>query len=377
MVWRTRISQMHIPKLTKVYCRARFECLVIWLFICSDIIDCLFIGTSFGIGCYFTTMKRYDQQFILFDFLSGVLKCVVFNLFYLLPFSVSNQMPKQMILEDKINKPYRPLPSKIITISQAQSRFYIYTIFYVVISWYQNCLFSCVVWMSFMWMYNQKNWSRFWFFKNLVMSIGAISLFSGQWSVISMHINNTYKFNTGCTGTTSMMGIKGATDLNISIMRWIFIESFCIGLGISMQDIRDMKGDKMTGRVTLPILLNDKIGCFYTRVVFCLINVVVIPSIIFLSLYDLKFVNWDQIVCAMYLMLHQVYVGFRLFRCYHIKIRNNNYVHGNISKCINDIDDDDETIGIAKEDDKTYQLWAIWFIILHFTCCCVIGKASS
>ena len=194
--------------LTTTYRKVRFECLVIWLFICSDVIDCLLVGTSFGIGFYFGTMNRYDKQFVMFDFVILLFRCLVFNLLYLLPFSVSNQLPKHMILEDEINKPYRPLASKSITISQAKLRWYIYTILYILISFYYHCLVSCIVWITFFYLYNLKNWSRFWYFKNLVMSVGAVSLFCGQWSVIVVHTTDTYsQLIAGTTVSTLMYGM--------------------------------------------------------------------------------------------------------------------------------------------------------------------------
>lgn len=156
-----------------------------------------------------------------------------------------------------------------------------------------------------------------------------------------------------------------ATDLNFEVIKWIFVESFCIGLGISIQDIRDIKGDKITGRVTLPILLNEKIGILNTRIVFCLINVVIIPSITFLWLYDLN--DNKQFICAIYLQLHQFYVAFRLFKYLPYKFDLNFIKFINVC---------DESINITKQDDITYQLWAMWFVILHLTSYCVIGNVK-
>lgn len=198
---------MNMFNWVKLSYRIRYECVLIWLFICNDLIDCLSIGISFGIACFLSVLNRYDRQFVVIDFVIVITKCLMFTILYLLPFVITNQMPEHMILEDKLNKPYRPIPSKIVTISQAKSRLYIYTILYILLSFHYDCLISCIVWVALCYFYNFENWSRFWYFKNLVMCLGTISLLCSQWSVIVAHINIRYNrqesssvYNTDTTG---------------------------------------------------------------------------------------------------------------------------------------------------------------------------------
>src|SRR5262249_19106515 len=89
-----------------------------------------------------------------------------------------------------------------------------------------------VLWVFASTMHNFGGWSRRWFTKNcVVMSLGTAAELAPAWSF--------------------------AGPLSPPAGRWALAIRIIIGVTVSIQDFRDLEGDRAEGRSTLPMVLGE------------------------------------------------------------------------------------------------------------------------
>ncbi|KAG1786094.1 UbiA prenyltransferase family [Suillus plorans] len=151
---------------------------------------------------------------------------------HLLQFDTSNQI--QDVEEDAKNKPIRPLPAGRISLRHA-----------IILRWglVPACwiisivhggpvLFSSVALVLFTILYNELQAHRHWLTKNIVTAIGFASFEIGGTLI------------AGCDASH----MDAAACLSVAISTAVFATT------IHTQDFKDEEGDRLTGRMTLPIM---------------------------------------------------------------------------------------------------------------------------
>ncbi|CAG8600974.1 6163_t:CDS:2, partial [Scutellospora calospora] len=137
--------------------------------------------------------------------------------------------------EDKINKPFRPIPSGLTTVKGAKCRLMTISIIFPIVSYLLGGTLSLIYAFIFqIWviLYEKFNLHSNAFFKNFFTTFAAWTEFSCCYYII-------------------------------------------IVITLQVQDFRDQKGDKFVGRKTLPILIGDKF-CRLLTVVTSAISLLVI-----------------------------------------------------------------------------------------------------
>ncbi|KAJ7888424.1 UbiA prenyltransferase family-domain-containing protein [Mycena olivaceomarginata] len=136
------------------------------------------------------------------------------------------------VAEDRINKPDRPLASGRVTLQGAYVRWYATTALYLAL----GAAWGVLPW-SALWVLNTTYTSFFggdkhWVTKNLgFMTIGALCLIQPSWALVA--------------------------PLTPHKWRWALMLSAAFGIVASVQGMRDVEGDKVSGRRTLPIVLGS------------------------------------------------------------------------------------------------------------------------
>jgi 4-hydroxybenzoate polyprenyltransferase len=157
-------------------------------------------------------------------------------------FSISNQRSQEAILEDSINKPWRPLPSGTITSAQAKL-FLLFGIpaLVVICHTFLGAAQETVICLLLTWMYNDLG--------------GADNHF-----LLKNGINSLAYFFYGC-GSIRVASGTGMNDFNIQAQDpavvWLGIISGLIFTTMQIQDLKDQEGDRAAGRSTLPLDLGD------------------------------------------------------------------------------------------------------------------------
>ncbi|KPA35288.1 ubiquinone biosynthesis protein [Fusarium langsethiae] len=138
--------------------------------------------------------------------------------------------------EDRINKPDRPLPSRIVTKAGTWRRcIVVWALFFSLAIIFPSVILETVTHAVMTLFLTTTRLGGTWFGKNCVsMSIMTWSLLSGSRKFI--------------------------TPLTPLAFRKVISLAFWVGLSAETQDFRDQKGDLATGRQTLPIVFGDNVA---------------------------------------------------------------------------------------------------------------------
>lgn len=152
---------------------------------------------------------------------------------FLYSFCLSNQIAG--VEEDRINKPDRPIPAGLVSLEGAQLRCRVLMVLYPVVAFLLGgigLMLWAMAWQLLSVMHNLFGWSKHWISKNLlVMTFGTMAQLAQAWLLVG--------------------------ELTPLAWRWIFILSLVVGLSISIQDFRDVAGDRIRGRRTMPIAVGE------------------------------------------------------------------------------------------------------------------------
>lgn len=157
---------------------------------------------------------------------------------HLLLFNIHNQRHPSSIAEDAINKPWRPLPAGRITPEQTNRLMYcVYALVLAVTATVGGKGPSLLELALCLW-YNELGGSANPFLKNLLNASGLVCFFAGPLEVV--------------TGHSVLFAGEGKVAL------WLLIIAGAITTTSHLQDFRDVEGDRLANRKTIPLLLGDR-----------------------------------------------------------------------------------------------------------------------
>ncbi|KAL8937853.1 MAG: hypothetical protein Q9216_004216 [Gyalolechia sp. 2 TL-2023] len=214
----------------------RYNLYTIWLFTFSDLKTIVGPKTAFGI-----VHAIYASEFGIPSLpLSSIASRIPVVLFWcwinLLPFAINNQRQDEAIVEDKLNKPWRPLPSA--RLSQRKAKLLVFSLYPTAIlasSWiggfYQSL--ALVVLGS---LYNDWGGAEVnCMIRNLLNGAGYISFASGALSAA---------FGSQFTPT-------------LALIKWLAVIFVVVATSVHSQDMYDQEGDSLRHRKTVPIVIGD------------------------------------------------------------------------------------------------------------------------
>ncbi|KAI1658973.1 UbiA prenyltransferase family [Daldinia decipiens] len=270
----------------------------LWLFPLSDIPTMIIPVTLLGMltaasGQFGTLASSRDVLLRLPQTFSWVW----LNVFL---FSISNQRSKESILEDSINKPWRPLPAGKLDMSQARQLLLIgiplvLTSCSLCLGAAQETAFCLVL----TWMYNDLG--------------GADEHF-----VLRNMINGVAYF---FYGSGALKVATGSESVGSEASVWLLMVACIITTTMQVQDLKDQEGDKARKRSTAPLDLGDRVCRFSIAV-----------GVILWSLACLSYWPWSPIGLLVVLSLGSLVV-------WRVTLLRN-----------------------AAEDALTYRWWSIWLI---------------
>ncbi|KAI0159977.1 hypothetical protein GGR52DRAFT_563794 [Hypoxylon sp. FL1284] len=233
----------------------------LWLFPCNDVPTMIIPVTLLG------SLTAASGQFGTSASISEVLlrSPQTFSWVWLnvLLFSISNQRSKESILEDSINKPWRPLPAKRLDMGQARQLLLItiplvFTICSFCLGAAQETAFCLVL----TWMYNDLG--------------GADEHFA-----LRNIINGAAYF---VYGSGALKVAAGSEKVGSGASLWLAMVACIIATTMQVQDLKDQEGDKARLRSTAPLDLGDGI---------CRCSIV--AGITFWSALCLSYWSWSPI----------------------------------------------------------------------------------
>ncbi len=241
------------------------------------------------------------------DLLTALARNFIYFWLYIYAFCLANQLSG--VDEDLTNKPDRPLSAGLVSYQGALQRWGMVMAGFAVVGWQFGILKWAILWQICIILHNFYGWSRHWFTKNgIIMPVGLVALMAPAWELV--------------------------TPLTPLIWKWIIILAVVVGVTINLQDLRDISGDRIMGRNTLPIAWGEK-----TARIFLCVSFLLLAVIIHFGLMVPAGTTWKVIFCDVWLAIMNIIISGRII----------------ISKS-------------SHMDHKTYMLYTYWY-------CCVMASA--
>ncbi|MCJ1374218.1 hypothetical protein MMC20_005450 [Loxospora ochrophaea] len=216
----------------------RYHIHSLWLFTFSDLKTIVVPKTIFGIVTVLSGQKLttdIEPEF------ATVLACTPLIIAWiwlnLLPLDISNQYNEKSILEDKENKPWRPIPAGRLAINETRWLMVSSYIAAFLASSYLGGMAECILLMVEGSIYNELD--------------GANN------SLLARNFLNAAGYMTFASGAARVACKASGTQLRGSSSLWLILLSTVIMTTIQFQDLYDQKGDALRGRRTIPLLAGD------------------------------------------------------------------------------------------------------------------------
>ncbi|CAG8748249.1 7870_t:CDS:2 [Dentiscutata erythropus] len=207
---------------------------------------------------FFSSVVISPYYFSPFDIIKKILfprlfKVAIYFSSFLISFNWLNQFDD--VEEDKLNKPFRPIPSGLVTVEGARRRLIAFNIIFPIVSYLIGglpLLISAFLWQMWFVTYKLLNLSVNALCKNFFSAFGAWIMF-----VVTSNLITGTEFKV-----SKWWGCEPC-PFKLSVVIFVFFT-------LQVQDLRDQKGDALIGRKTLPLLIGDNICRRLTAIAFVL-----------------------------------------------------------------------------------------------------------
>lgn len=152
-------------------------------------------------------------------------------------FDLANQRLTSSVIEDSINKPWRPLPSGRMTVFQARRLLLAVLPVIFILTVYLGGMEETIAMMVLTWMYND--------------------LGGADESYVVRNLINAFGFMCYSSGATQVACGFGEHSLNPVAYQWLAMVGGIVFTTLQMQDMADQEGDQARGRGTVPLVLGD------------------------------------------------------------------------------------------------------------------------
>ncbi|KAH9987075.1 UbiA prenyltransferase family [Xylariaceae sp. FL0662B] len=208
---------------------------IIWGFVESDFLTFAIPNTTFGLVSALASSRLLEgPQPLLVDVLRRGPVVLFFNFYSLLIFDLANQRSPESVEEDRINKPWRPIPSGKITSEQTRKAMLLYApaalgLNYILGIWNEGLLVQVLSYY-----YNELK--------------GGGELLRDVIIAISYGLANR---------TSLQLAVSPENTISSQGQLWTAVISLIILTTMHIQDLKDQRGDSKLGRKTMPLFLGD------------------------------------------------------------------------------------------------------------------------
>lgn len=212
-----------------------------WQFIAGD------VSSAVVPALLFLAAAWSSHQLTLGRLLAVLAQGVLYFWLYAYTFCLSNQLTG--LEEDRLNKPHRPLARGIVSPRGTQRRWLISMAAFTCVGWLFGVLPWALLWQLIIVLHNFGGWGQRWYFKNFSMSLGIVAQLAAAWQIVM--------------------------PITPIAWRWISVFAGVIFILVSLQDLRDIAGDRANGRRTFPMVFGEQATRYLLGVCFGLLPLVV------------------------------------------------------------------------------------------------------
>jgi 4-hydroxybenzoate polyprenyltransferase len=202
-----------------------------WLFISADRWTTIFPATCFVMAAI--VHARLPPSEAVLVLVSGAL--------YFWLFVYEHTLANQLVgvEEDRVNKPFRPLVTGQSSIRGARLRLNAVRVVFPVYGYCLGVLEWALMWQILSLLQHEYGWGRHWLGRNLYAGIGVVAQLAAAWEMVTVMTPDAW--------------------------RWIMTLTVTVTLLMSVQDLRDITGDRAVHRSTMPLVFGER----PTRVFLC------------------------------------------------------------------------------------------------------------
>lgn len=211
---------------------------ILWDFTESDFLTFVVPNTAFGtIGAFAANALTNDPRSSTLEILQRVAIVVLFNWTNVLIFDLANQRSPESVAEDRVNKPWRPIPSGSCSSEECRRMMLIAVPLSLVLNYYLGVWPQGAIIHLTTWLYNDLRGMDELFVREILISIGY-AMFNGA----------------------SLQIAQGGATVNKQGFVWIGLISAVILTTMQVQDLKDQKGDRSRGRKTIVLYLGERVS---------------------------------------------------------------------------------------------------------------------
>ena len=231
--------RFNTPELHEALNRIRWPLYTLWLFTFSDLKTIIVPTSTFGIIGALSGPPLVTDSLGSEKILFRIPHIFFWTWSTLLPFAIQNQNGSSAIIEDSINKPWRPLPSGRISPKNATHYMIAFYCVNIAMSIHFGVQFQALSLLFLGTWYNRLGGAdRSCLEKNFINAAGYMSFISGALGVA---------MDTSATAVTT-----GPIALP-----WLVSVGLVIATTAHTQDFEDMEGDLARGRHTVPLVIGE------------------------------------------------------------------------------------------------------------------------
>ena len=209
----------------------------LWLFTESDFATFVIPDTVFGIfGALAGPLLTTNGSPTLAHIVSRLPQVLIFNWANLLIFDLANQRHPTAVVEDKMNKPWRPLPTGRISVTQTRQLLLVSVPVVLLVNWLLGAWEETVLLFVLTWMYNDlEGGDQDFVTRNLIIGF-AFGLYN----------RGALRITCGANHQITSRG-----HLCVALISCVIFTT------MHVQDMKDQEGDRARGRHSAPLTIGD------------------------------------------------------------------------------------------------------------------------
>lgn len=201
----------------------RYHICSLWLFTFSDLKTIVILKILFGIV---TLLSGRSSRQSPRPNPTRIIGCtpfiVLWNWLNLLPLDMSNQHDAKSIIEDRVNKPWRPIPAGRLTVEETRALIFGSYVVAMLASLYLGGFPECLALIVEGWIYNV--------------------LEGANKSLLARNFLNAVDYMPFASGAAKVACAQMGTQLREDSSTWLILLSVVISTTIRFQDLYDQKG---------------------------------------------------------------------------------------------------------------------------------------
>ncbi|KAL8770191.1 MAG: hypothetical protein Q9209_004033 [Squamulea sp. 1 TL-2023] len=219
-----------------------FHFYTLWLFTKSDFKTVIAPTTIFACCCGLAEAAKApdcDLRSGVFELLKRLPYVIIWNWANLLIEDIANQRLPASVLEDALNKPWRPIPAKRISPDESRHLLILWIPLVCFFSWLLGVAQESTAVIVMAWMYNDLGGSSDdWFIRNALNAIALTTWYAAA--------------------TVIILKRNGSSQLTEQTWVWLCAVGATIMTTVQTQDLPDMHGDSAIRRKTMPLVFGEK-----------------------------------------------------------------------------------------------------------------------